>query len=186
MCYRRSATARTLALIAFAAVIGTACGTSSSVKKAENTNGWKLKQSPRSDNNGLICALSSPPKRYATGAGVDEERILVHADGTVSLRTVLDAFDTRAIRQIGISVDDRPAFLAPTPVGSHELRFTAQDSEALLEQMTAGRTARIQVALHPRKELLTGVYSLRGFEQALLNYRMCEVMDAERQALLQD
>lgn len=128
------------------------------------------------------CKLLSSPKTYSTGAGSDQIRVEVSNSGLVSLITQEDPFDTRALDQIGLRVDDGNAVLKPQPKSAQRLTFGERESTVLLDQMRAGESLRIQIVLYPRKELLTGVYSLRGFESALLTYRMCEVMRAEQEA----
>lgn len=125
------------------------------------------------------CVLTSSPRALASGVGMDEIRVLVAKDGRVMLTSSSEPFDLTALNQVGIRVDDHTPFLAPKPHSPTELRYSSEDSDALLALMKRGRSARIQVALLPRKELLTGVYSLQNFEAALTTYRMCEVLRTE-------
>ncbi len=143
---------------------------------------WSVARSNGGSLSSEQCKLLSSPKTYSSGAGSDEIRVEVSNSGLVSLITQEDPFDTRALDQIGLRIDDRDAVLKPQPHGAQRLTFNERESGLLLDQMREGSSLRIQIVLYPRKELLTGVYSLRGFESALLTYRMCEVVRAEQAA----
>lgn len=137
---------------------------------------WNLVKRQHRETKQSTCILASSPRALATGVGMDEIRVIIAQDGRITLTSSTGPFDVTALGQMGIRIDDNTPFLSPSPRSPTELTFSMQESESLLSQMKAGRTARIQIALMPRKELLTGVYSLRGFESALTSYRMCEVL----------
>lgn len=139
---------------------------------------WNLLKRQHRETKQSTCILASSPRALASGVGMDEIRVIIAQDGRVTLTSSTEPFDLTALRQIGIRIDENAPFLSPTPRSPTELTFSMQESDSLLSQMKAGKTARIQIALMPRKELLTGVYSLRGFEPALTSYRMCEVLKA--------
>lgn len=154
-----------------------------SMQKAPNVQGqapdWSLVKRLNHVTKVSYCILTSSPRALASGLGIDEIRILVAKDGRVMLTSSSEPFDMTALHQMGIRIDDNPPFLAPTPRSPTELSYSATASEALLSQMKSGKSARIQIALMPRRELLTGVYTLQNFEPALTTYRMCEVLRAD-------
>ena len=139
---------------------------------------WTLVKRQHSETKQSTCILASAPRALASGVGMDEIRVIIAQDGRITLTSSTEPFDLTALGQMGIRIDENAPFLSPSPRSPTELTFSLQESQSLLSQMKAGRTARIQIALMPRKELLTGVYSLRGFETALTSYRMCEVLKA--------
>jgi len=107
----------------------------------------------------------------------------IHSNGLVSLQSDHDPFDLAVRDEMGVQVKGEAPVLAPR-LGSSpkELTFSPQDSARLLDQLAKGSWARIQVALVPRKEMLTAAYSLKGFEEALRSYRMCEVFRAKQES----
>lgn len=153
------------------------------VQEAPNVQGqapdWSLVKRLNHVTKISYCVLASSPRALASGLGMDEIRILVAKDGRVMLTSSSEPFDMTTLHQMGIRIDDNTPFLAPTPRSPTELSYSASVSEVLLSQMRSGKSARIQIALMPRRELLTGVYSLQNFEPALTTYRMCEVLRAE-------
>jgi hypothetical protein len=152
-------------------------------QEAPNVHGqapdWSLVKRLNHITKVSYCMLASSPRALASGLGMDEIRILVAKDGRVMLTSSSEPFDMTALHQMGIRIDGNTPFLAPTPRSPTELSYSASVSEALLLQMKSGKSARIQIALMPRRELLTGIYSLQNFEPALTTYRMCEVLRAE-------
>lgn len=158
--------------------IGGCALTSNSPRVERPAPDWNLVKRQHSETKQSTCILASSPRALASGVGMDEIRIIIALDGRITLTSSTEPFDLTALGQMGVRIDENPPFLSPTPRSPTELTFSTQESESLLSQMKAGRAARIQIALQPRKELLTGVYSLRGFELALTSYRMCEVLKA--------
>lgn len=170
--------------IALLAVFFTACQTVSPQAKpsrlGDQRQAWTVDRADARTQPPDDCILSSSAKTYSTGAGTDQVRVQISEGGIVSLVTEQDPFDERALAQMGMRVDDQDAVLMPNLTRSRQLMFSAPQSAQLLEQMRTGNNLRIQIVLFPRQELLTGVYPLRGFDNALLTYRMCEVMSAEQ------
>lgn len=170
--------------IALSVIVITACQTLSPQAKpskiGEQRQSWKVDRAETRAPQPDDCVLSSSAKTYSTGAGTDQVRVQISEGGIVSLVTEQDPFDERALAQMGMRVDDQDAVLKPNLARSRQLMFSPLQSAQLLEQMRTGNSLRIQIVLFPRQELLTGVYPLRGFENALLTYRMCEVMSAEQ------
>lgn len=144
---------------------------------------WHTERQVAQSNRTAACTLFSSARPFSSGAGLDQVRIIIHRNGIVSLQSTQDAFDTKIRAQIGVRVDDHAAMLAPKAgITPRELTFSAAESTKLIDQLKTGRVARIQVALAPRKELLSTTFSLDEFPEALQEYRMCEVVRAEQAA----
>lgn len=143
---------------------------------------WQLQRGGSTNASAPNCVLASAPQPFVTGVGLDHVRVRIHSDGLVSLQSDHDPFDLAVRDQMGIQVKGHAPMLAPR-VGSSpkELTFSSEMSAKLLEQLANGSWARIQVALVPRKEMLTAAYSLEGFDEALKSYRVCEVFRAKQE-----
>lgn len=143
---------------------------------------WQLQRGGATVTTPPSCALVSAPQSFATGVGLGHVRLRIHSDGLISLQSEHDPFDLAIRDQMGIQVKGQTPVLAPRIGNSpQELTFSPQDSARLLDQLASGTWARIQVALVPRKEMLTAAYSLKGFEEALRSYRVCEVFRAKQE-----
>lgn len=143
---------------------------------------WLLQRRVATATAPPACTLISAPTAFSTGAGLDHVRIRIHSDGLLSLQSDHDPFDITVRDQMGVQVKGQAPVLAPRLGSSpREMTFSPADSAKLLEQFAEGKWARIQVALVPRKEMLTAAYSLKGFEEALRSYRMCEVFRAKQE-----
>lgn len=143
---------------------------------------WQMQRGGATATMAASCVLVSAPQPFVTGVGLDHVRLRIHDDGLVSLQSEHDPFDLAVRDEMGVQVKGQTPVLAPRMGSSpKELTFSPQDSARLLDQLANGSWARIQVALVPRKEMLTAAYSLEGFEEALRSYRMCEVFRAKQQ-----
>lgn len=143
---------------------------------------WQLQRGEATVTTPPSCALVSAPQTFATGVGLGHVRLRIHSNGLVSLQSDHDPFDLGVREQMGIQVKEHAPVLAPQAGSSpQELTFSPEDSARLLDQLARGTWARIQVALVPRKEMLTAAYSLNGFDEALRSYRVCEVFRAKQE-----
>jgi hypothetical protein len=164
-------------------IVLSGCAGTSGGLHASAYDKWQVQKTIDRATRNTQCALLSPAKNYASGIGLDTVYIKVAQDGIVWLETRHDPFNKRATPYMGIKVDENPPVLGPVRTSNQRvLRFSPQDSERLLQQLAEGDLVKIQVSLHPRQEMITGRYSLEGFEDALLKYRVCEVMSAEAQS----
>lgn len=165
-----------------ASCVVTACASQPSDHNHRAGVPWQLQRTGATTSAPASCVLVSAPQPFATGAGLDHVRLRIHSDGLVSLQSDHDPFDLAVRDEMGVQVKGEPPVLAPRVGHSpKELTFTPQDSARLLDQLAQGSWARVQVALVPRKEMLTAAYSLKGFEEALRSYRMCEVFRAKQE-----
>lgn len=118
---------------------------------------------------------------FSSDAGSVQINIQIHDDGIVSLVADQSSFDPAVRQEMSIQVDGGTPALAPQMRANHrELTFNARDSARIVDELLSGKTVRAQFALAPRKELLTAVFSLDTFRDALREYRMCEVFRAQQ------
>jgi hypothetical protein len=170
--------------VLLAALLGLcACAPNPISHHHNGTAAWQLERSADPHSGTASCALNSAATRFVTGAGVDYVRLVVHRGGLVSIQAEHDSFDLDVRTQMGIEVQGHGALTAPARgASSRELTYSSAESERLLEWFTTSDWARIQIALLPRKEMLTAPYSLEGFEDSLRAYRMCEVFRTVQQS----
>lgn len=175
-------TASLRALLLASLVILAGCANQPSDHNHRASAPWQLQRGGATGANAPSCVLASAPQPFATGVGLDHVRVRIHSDGLVSLQSDHDPFDLTVRDQMGIQVKGHAPMLAPR-LGSSpkELTFSPEISAELLEQLASSSWARIQVALVPRKEMLTAAYSLKGFDEALKSYRVCEVFRAKQE-----
>lgn len=153
-----------------------ACSGVSHLEKADVKQPWKVEKQAQSTAGYDSCSLVSNPENFSSSYGISPIKILVEQDGLVRLQSSNDAFDLKALDQIGIRVDENAPVLKPSKdTTPQSLIFNEAASNKLLKQMEAGATVRVQVALLPKRELLSGAYSLTGFSDTYLEYKICRV-----------
>ena len=154
--------------------IVTGCGTVGSRDDGHDQEAWRVEK--LATEQGTECRMHSAPVRFTAAHGVDWVTVTVDHAGVIRLRARQDAFDRRAISQIGVRVNDSQPVLNPEPgTSAQELVFNKRESARLLDQLARGSTARVQVALAPSQELLSQPLDLRTFQEEYLKYKVCKV-----------
>jgi len=146
-----------------------------------NQHEWHIERRTTQSTKFASCALMSHEQTFSSDAGSVGIAIEIRNDGIISIVADQSSFDPAVQHEMGLQVDGGAPALAPQLRANHrELTFSASASNRILDELMVGKSLRAQFALSPRKELLTAVFSLEAFRDALREYRMCEVFRAQQ------
>lgn len=146
-----------------------------------NQHEWHIERRATHATKFASCALLTRAQTFSSDAGSVGINIQIHDDGIISLIADQSSFDPAVRHEMSIQVDSGSPALAPQMRSNHrELIFSARESARIIDELLRGKTLRAQFALAPRKELLTAVFSLDSFRDALHEYRMCEIFRAQQ------
>lgn len=167
--------------LAFIGLLASGCSTPGLSTFNPNEHEWHIERRATQVTKFASCALMSHEQTFSSDAGSVRINIQIRNDGILSIVADQSSFDPAVQREMSLQVDGGTPALAPQLRANHrELTFSANASARIIDELIGGKTLRAQFALAPRKELLTAVFSLDTFRDALREYRMCEVFRAQQ------
>lgn len=167
--------------LAYIGLLISGCSTPGLSAFNANQREWHIERYTTQTTKFASCALLSHEQTFSSDAGTVRINIQIRNDGIVSIVADQNSFDPAVQHEMSLQVDSGAPALAPQLRANHrELTFSASTSARIIDELMGGKTLRAQFALAPRKELLTAVFSLNTFRDALREYRMCEVFRAQQ------